>query len=160
MRFQVEARLDSIEQAVVNIDQYETMDETEIIFRPGQNVLGKHAKDALDKLATPLKNQRGYIIEVQGFSSGASQTDIDNSQRIAETVVRFLVINDDIPVYRIYQFGLGNGPPQASAEGKATRTHASKVEINVRKNAGKMILSLRDKDSSQIRHQDQAVSQV
>ena len=73
-------------------------------------MLSKNAKDALDDMATPLKDHRGYIVEVQGFSSGHGQTAIATSQKMADAVVRYLVLNHDIPVYRIYVVGMGNAP--------------------------------------------------
>jgi len=87
-------------------------------------------------LATPLKNQRGYIIEVQGFSSGRGQAAIATSQKMADSVVRYLVLNHDVPVYRIYVVGMGNAPlPNASEEGKtAKRTSGGRVEISLLKN--------------------------
>src|SRR5205823_8891128 len=105
---QANTRLTTVEQVVTNIDQYKPSTQTEIRFRPGQSVLSQNAKDALDQMATPLKSQRGYIIEVQSFSSGRGQTAIANSQKMAESVVRYLVLNHDIPVYRIYLVGMGN----------------------------------------------------
>ena len=48
-------------------------------------------------MAGGVKGQRGYIIEVQGFSSGKGQTAITNSQKMAESVVRYLVLNHEIP---------------------------------------------------------------
>ena len=95
---------------VSNIDQYKASNQTEIRFRPGQTVLSKNAKDALDQMAGGVKGQRGYIIEVQGFSSGKGQTAITTSQKMAESVVRYLVLNHEIPVYRIYLVGMGNAP--------------------------------------------------
>jgi flagellar motor protein MotB len=63
-------RVTTDETVVGNIDQYKSGAQTEIRFRPGQTVLSKQAKDALDDLAAQVKGQHGYIIEVQGFSSG------------------------------------------------------------------------------------------
>src|SRR5690242_6274622 len=71
-------RITNVEQVVGNIDQYTPSTQTEIRFKPGQTVLSKAAKDALDEMATPLKSQRGYIVEVQGFSSGHGQVAIQN----------------------------------------------------------------------------------
>src|SRR5579885_1395457 len=128
-------RLTTVEQVVGNIDQYTPSTQTEIRFKPGQTVLSKAAKDALDEMATPLKSQRGYIVEVQGFSSGHGQAAIQNSQKMAESVVRYLVLNHDIPVYRIYLVGMGNAPTQATAgDGKAKRTTGGRVEISLLKN--------------------------
>jgi len=97
---QASTRIQTVETVVGNIDQYKTSNQTEIRFRPGQSVLSKNAKDALDEMANGVKGQRGYIIEVQGFSSGKGQIAISNSQKMAESVVRYLVLNHEIPVYR------------------------------------------------------------
>ncbi len=107
---QVTTRIQTVETVVSNIDQYKASNQTEIRFRPGQTVLSKTAKDALDEMASTVKGQRGYIIEVQGFSSGKGQTAIENSQKMAESVVRYIVLNHEIPVYRIYLVGMGNAP--------------------------------------------------
>jgi outer membrane protein OmpA-like peptidoglycan-associated protein len=105
---QATARIQTVETVVGNIDQYKASNQTEIRFRPGQTVLSKNAKDALDEMANTVKGQRGYIIEVQGFSSGKGQIAIQNSQKMAESVVRYMVLNHEIPVYRIYLVGMGN----------------------------------------------------
>jgi outer membrane protein OmpA-like peptidoglycan-associated protein len=134
---QANTRLTTVEQVVGNIDQYKPTNQTEIRFRPGQAVLSKNAKAALDDLAMPLKNQRGYIIEVQGFSSGRGQAAIATSQKMADSVVRYLVLNHDIPVYRIYVVGMGNAPVQTAnaEEGKtAKRTSGGRVEVSLLKN--------------------------
>jgi len=134
---QANTRLNTVEQVVTNIDQYQPSTQTEIRFRSGQSVLSKRAKEALDDMATPLKSQRGYIIEVQGFSSGHGQAAIANSQKMAESVVRYLVLNHEIPVYRIYLLGMGNAPMQATnTEGeKPRRTSGGRVEISLLKNS-------------------------
>lgn len=131
---QATTRLQTVEKVVGNIDQYQPTTQTEIRFRPGQSVLSKRAKEALDEMATPLKSQRGYIIEVQGFSSGHGQAAIANSQKMAESVVRYLVLNHEIPVYRIYLLGMGNAPAQATNGTKARRTNGGRVEISLLKN--------------------------
>ena len=120
---------------VGNIDQYKASNQTEIRFRPGQTVLSKNAKDALDTMAGGVKGQRGYIIEVQGFSSGKGQTAITNSQKMAESVVRYLVLNHEIPVYRIYLVGMGNAPaPSTDDTAKTKRISGGRVEISLLKN--------------------------
>jgi outer membrane protein OmpA-like peptidoglycan-associated protein len=133
---QAHTRLNTVEQVVTNIDQYQASTQTEIRFKPGQTLLSKNAKEALDEMATPLKSQRGYIIEVQGFSSGHGQTAIGNSQKMAESVVRYLVLNHEIPVYRIYLVGMGNAPAQATASdgSKPKRISGGRVEISLLKN--------------------------
>ena len=130
---QATTRVSSAEQMVGNLDRYKGGAQTEIRFRPGQSVLSKQAKDALDQMAAPLKDQRSYIIEVHGFAAGSGQAAIANSRMMANSVVRYLVFNHHIPVYRIYAVGMGNTP--ASGEGTtAKHTSGGRVEVNVLKN--------------------------
>jgi outer membrane protein OmpA-like peptidoglycan-associated protein len=134
---QAHTRLNTVEKVVTNIDQYQPSAQTEIRFKPGQTVLSQAAKTALDDMATPLKNQRGYVVEVQGFSSGHGQVAIANSQKMAESVVRYLALNHDIPIYRIYLVGMGNAPvPATSTEGEAKpkRITGGRVEVSLLKN--------------------------
>jgi outer membrane protein OmpA-like peptidoglycan-associated protein len=120
-------RVSADETEVSNLDQYKAGAQTELHFRPGQTALSKQAKDALDQIAAQLKGQHGYILEVQGFSSGRGQIAIANSRKMANAVVRYLVENQEIPAYRIYALGLGN--PSAERQ-----TAGSRVELSVMKN--------------------------
>jgi len=130
---QASTRVSTAQQTVGNLDQYKGGTQTEIRFRPGQSVLSKQSKDALDQMATPLKDQHNYIIEIHGFAAGSGQAAIANSRMMADSVVRYLVQTDQIPVYRIYAVGMGNAP--VAGEGTTTR-HVSggRVEIDVLKN--------------------------
>jgi outer membrane protein OmpA-like peptidoglycan-associated protein len=129
---QATTRIQTVETVVSNIDQYKASNQTEIRFRAGQTVLSKNAKDALDEMAGGVKGQRGYIIEVQGFSSGHGQAAIESSQKMAESVVRYLVLNHEIPVYRIYLVGMGNAP--AADEADKAKHSGGRVEISLLKN--------------------------
>ena len=131
---QVTTRVQTVETVVSNIDQYKAQNQTEIRFRPGQTVLSKNAKDALDQMAGNLKGQRGYIIEVQGFSSGRGQAAITTSQKMAESVVRYLVLNHEIPVYRIYLVGMGNAPAATDEASKSKHVSGGRVEVSLLKN--------------------------
>lgn len=127
---QASTRVSSAEQMVGNLDQYKGSAQTEIRFRPGQTVLSKTAKDALDQMAVPLKDQRGYIIEVRGFAPGQGQAAIRSSQKMADSVVRYLVLTHNIPVFRIYVMSMGN----AAVTGEAKNSSGARVEVNVLKN--------------------------
>jgi outer membrane protein OmpA-like peptidoglycan-associated protein len=147
---QANTRLTTVEQVVTNIDQYQATTQTEILFKPGQTVLSQNAKTALDEMATPLKDQRGYVVEVQGFSSGHGQVAIANSQKMAESVVRYLALNHDIPIYRIYLVGMGNAPaPTTTADGeKPKRITGGRVEISLLKNNLEQLASTTNQDQA------------
>jgi outer membrane protein OmpA-like peptidoglycan-associated protein len=146
---QVTARVQTVESVVSNIDQYKASNQTEILFRSGQTVLSKNAKDAIDQMATAVKGQRGYIFEVQGFASGKGQIAIENSQKMAESVVRYLVLTHEIPVYRIYLVGMGNAPAPADDTTKTTHVHGGRVEISLLKNDLEQLASTGTPDQAQ-----------
>lgn len=132
---QASTRLNSVQQTVGTLDQYQPVSDTEIRFRPGQQVLSSKAKEALDQIADQMKSQRGFVVQIQGFSSGRGQTAISSSQGMADSVVRYLVINHDVPLYRIYTVGLGNAPAKTTAESTPQkRIRGGRVEISVLKN--------------------------
>ena len=96
-------RTDALGNTVGNLDQYQTVSSTSVKFAAGRTTLGPTGKSDLDALATTLSGEKGYIIEVQGYSKGGVQT----SQAMADSVVRYLVTEHQVPVYRIYKSGLG-----------------------------------------------------
>lgn len=108
-------RTDSLGNTVGNLDQYQTVSATSVRFASGRTTLGPTGKSDLDSLATTLAGEKGYIIEVQGYSRSGVQT----SQAMADAVVRYLVTEHQVPVYRIYRTGLGKNTAQPTGEEKA-----------------------------------------
>jgi outer membrane protein OmpA-like peptidoglycan-associated protein len=131
---QASTHLQSVSHVVENLDQYQSADQVEIRFRAGAATLSKSAKDALDQLAETMKDKKGYVVEIQGFTPGRGAASIQQSQHLADSVVRYLVINHQIPVYRIYELGLGNAKMQA-ASADAKPVHGSRVEVTLLKNS-------------------------
>src|ERR1700728_5108388 len=97
---QASTRVASVEQMVSSLDQYKGDAQTEVRFRPGQSLLSKSAKDALDQMAAPLKDQRSYIIEVRGFAAGHGAAAIASSRARRDSVGCGLVLNHAPSVYR------------------------------------------------------------
>ena len=98
---------------VGNLDHYQQVNDTEIRFRSGQTVLNARAKDALAQIASQVQGQKGYIIEVTGYSHLRGQAGIRTSQRMAEAVARYLA-EHQVPVYRIHEVAMGNAAPKDS----------------------------------------------
>jgi outer membrane protein OmpA-like peptidoglycan-associated protein len=121
-------RVASLERVTGNQAEYKGSAKTEIRFRPGQSLLSKNAKHALDQMAAPLKDQNGYIIEVRGFAPGRGHAAVVSSKKMADSVVRYLVLSQKIPVHRIYVMNLGNPGLKASASNRANR---GRVEVSV-----------------------------
>jgi len=107
---------------VTNLDQYQQITDTELHFRSSQTSLNAKAKEALDQVATQLEGQKGYIVEVQGYSRARGQAGIQKSQDMADAVVRYLVVDHHVPVYRIYRLAMGNAPREETTESSNSGT--------------------------------------
>jgi outer membrane protein OmpA-like peptidoglycan-associated protein len=96
-------RTDQLNGTVSNLDQYQQVTSTDVKFAAGRTALGPQGKSDLDDMATKLSGEKGYIIEVQGYSRHG----VAASQAMADSVVRYLVTEHQVPLYRIYRTGLG-----------------------------------------------------
>jgi len=117
-------RTNALGNTVGNLDQYQTVSSTSVKFAAGHTTLGPTAKSDLDALATTLANEKGYIIEVQGYSKAGVQT----SQAMADSVARYLVTEHQVPVYRIYKTGLGKNSAQP-ADGEQALVNGVRVTL-------------------------------
>ena len=133
-----------MQTAVTDLDQYQPSTDAELRFPTGQTTLGAKAKAELDQIADAVKDQRGYIIEVQGFAPGNSQASIASSQKLTDSVVAYLVADHQIPVYRIHTLAEGNAKVTPSSQGQQTDSsgkpvkpyHGARVEVTVLKDTG------------------------
>ncbi len=130
--------VDRLNTTVNGLDQYKQISDAEIPFRGGSPVLSEDARGQLDQLAANLAGHQGYIIEMEARSPGAGSAGIQSSQRLAESVERYMVAEHQIPVYRMHFVALGNTPP-AAAEGddsaKPERVRKSTVHIRLMENS-------------------------
>ncbi len=128
---QASGRTDKLNSTVSNLDQYQKVNDTELLFRAGQTALNAKAKLALDQIATQLQGQKGYVVEVEGFSRVRGSAGVASSQHMADAVVRYLVVNHQIPIYRIHQLALGN----AKLEEGAPASYGNAVRVSVMQNS-------------------------
>lgn len=135
-------RVDQINTKVNGVDQYRPVSEMDVAFRGGQPILSSDAKKQLDDLAGGLSGHQGYIIEVEAHSPAHGSLGIQNSQRLAEAVNRYLV-EHDIPVYRLHAVALGNAQGANDQDAKPVRT--SSVHLRLMENS----LAARDTASPQ-----------
>jgi outer membrane protein OmpA-like peptidoglycan-associated protein len=117
-------RTDALGNTVTNLDQYQTVSSTSVKFAAGRTTLGPTAKSDLDALATTLSGEKGYIIEVQGYSKAGVQS----SQAMADSVVRYLVTEHQVPVYRIYKTGLGKNTAK-TADGEQAIVNGVRITL-------------------------------
>lgn len=127
---QASAQTAQLDNTVNNLDQYHKVNDLEIRFRPGQLELNSRAKDALSQLASQIQGQKGYIIEITGYSHYRGQAGIRTSQHMADAVYRYLA-EHQIPVYRMHHVAMGNAPMSDNE----TVRRGSVVQVSVMQNS-------------------------
>jgi outer membrane protein OmpA-like peptidoglycan-associated protein len=134
---QASGKVDQINGTVNGLDNYAQKNTVSIAFRRGSTTLSTSDKKQLDDLATNLSGHQGYLLEVEAHAPGAGSAGIQNSNRLAEAVKRYLVTQHDIPVYRMHSVALGNAPVSAAETGdtKATPVRTSYVELRLMENS-------------------------
>jgi outer membrane protein OmpA-like peptidoglycan-associated protein len=134
---QASGKVDQINGTVNGLDKYNQKNTVSIAFHHGSSVLSADDKKQLDDLATNLSGHQGYLLEVEAHAPGAGSVGIQNSNRLAEAVKRYLVTEHEIPVYRMHSVALGNAPVSAADTGdtKATPVRTSYVELRLMENS-------------------------
>lgn len=128
-------RVDQIHTTVNGLDQYKPVSEADVPFRGGAPVLSPAAKQQLDQIVAAVNGRQGYIIEVEAHSPARGAAGIQNSQKLASVVNRYLV-EHDIPVYRLHAVALGNAQLQtASADQETKPVRSSSVHLRVMENS-------------------------
>jgi outer membrane protein OmpA-like peptidoglycan-associated protein len=134
---QASGHVDQVNQTVNGLDQYKQVTDLEIRFHAGSPALTADARAKLDDLAANLSGREGYIVEMEAHSPLAGSAGIQNSQRFAESVERYLVTEHQIPVYRMHFVALGNAQTQASGDEnqKPERVRTSSVHLMLMENS-------------------------
>lgn len=110
---------------VANLDQYSEVSALSVPFVKGRTSLSVKAKANLDDVATKLAAEKGYIVEVQGYSRNG----VGSSQAMADSVVRYLVTAHQVPIYRIYRTGLGKTKQVAAADGEKPLVNGVRITV-------------------------------
>jgi outer membrane protein OmpA-like peptidoglycan-associated protein len=116
------------------LDDYQVQNTTSVLFRVGSAVLSPQAKQQLDQIAQQALQAKGYVLEVGGFASADGSVEANRrlSQRRADTVIRYLVENHQIPLRRIVTpYGYGESNPVAENNSREGREQNRRVEVKV-----------------------------
>src|SRR5450755_3168503 len=131
-------RVDTLTNAVINLDNYHPVVETAVHFGFNRDNLTKEAKEAIDELAASVAGTKGYIITVEGAtdSVGSSDYNYDLSQRRANAVIQYLAAEKSVPAYKIYLIGLGKDKPVESNKTRDGRAKNRRVDVRLMTNTG------------------------
>ena len=126
-------------ERINSIDEYTPEQSINVNFKASSAVLTPEAKTALDGVAAYAKNAKGFLIEVTGYAYESRNKNVNRqlSERRAESVVRYLVENHNIPLRRITTpFGYGAMNPLNENKTRADRAENRRAEVRVLVNRG------------------------
>jgi outer membrane protein OmpA-like peptidoglycan-associated protein len=118
-------RTEALHGTVTNLDQYSEVTSTPVAFPRGRTTLGTKAKADLDEVANKLGTEKGYILEVQGYSRAG----VGTSTAMADAVVRYLVTEHQVPIYKIYRSGMGKASAKSTPDGETTIANGVRVTL-------------------------------
>ncbi|HEY1807289.1 MAG TPA: OmpA family protein [Acidobacteriaceae bacterium] len=121
-------KTEQLGQTVAGIDQFHPISNVDINFRASQTILNQKAKDALDQVVSQMQGQKGYVVEVAGYTRMRGMSGIQHSQRMADAVVRYLA-EHQIPVWRIHEIAMGNAPLSSDNNGESKPGSVVRVSL-------------------------------
>ena len=80
-----------------------------------------------------MKSDKRFFIAVEGYTDkvGSAGYNENLSRRRANSVVEYLVAQDEIPVYRIHMVGLDERNPVDAGRNRAANARNRRVEVKV-----------------------------
>jgi len=127
---QVKAEDAAMGKRFSELDVYDVKGEATVLFDVNSAKLSEKGKKDLKAMAADAKNIKGYMIQVAGYtdSTGGADLNQDLSDTRAESVVVYLRVSCEVPIYRmVYPAAMGMSRPVASnetAKGKAENRRA------------------------------------
>jgi outer membrane protein OmpA-like peptidoglycan-associated protein len=122
-------------QKLSNLDSYKAVDTSSINFKLNSAELNDEAKATLDQLASKVKDSKGYVLEIQGFTdkTGNDSHNFGLSQGRSASVVRYLSQQHQVPLFRMFILGLGSSKEVESNKTRKGRAANRRVEITLLK---------------------------
>ena len=130
-------RVTNLAGTVENLDNYKPVSETTVLFGFNRAELTPKDKETIDDFGKQLKDQKHYIIEVEGYTdaTGSAEYNYQLSRRRADAVIRYLAQKYDVPPFRIFLLGLGKDSPVAQNTNAEGRAKNRRVDVRLMTNS-------------------------
>jgi len=123
----------AVKQEVENADNFQSVKKATVLFGFDQSKLTKEDIETLDNLAQNLSGMKHYVVEVRGFTDnvGQKQYNLQLSRKRADAVVRYLTLEKQIPLVRVYAVGYGEDGPVAPNKTRHEREENRRVDVSI-----------------------------
>jgi outer membrane protein OmpA-like peptidoglycan-associated protein len=123
----------SLQTSLQNLDNYRLVNTQQVYFKTGRSVLDKQAQADLDAAIQNIMNMRNYVVEVEGFAdrTGNKDYNVNLSHKRADSVVRYLTVNHNIPLRAVRELGVGSDFPDAVNKTRDDRKKNRRVDVKI-----------------------------
>jgi outer membrane protein OmpA-like peptidoglycan-associated protein len=123
----------AVKQEVENADNFQSIKKATILFGIDKSKLTQEDIETLDSLAQTVSGMKHYVIEIRGFTDnrGPKQYNLQLSRKRADAVVRYLTLDKQIPLVRVYQAGYGEDDPAAPNKTRDGREQNRRVDVSI-----------------------------
>jgi len=123
----------TLQTSLQNLDNYNLSNTVQVFFKVGQSTLAPEGKEQLDQAVANAGNMHNYVIEVEGFAdrTGSKAYNLDLARRRADTVVRYLTVDKNIPLRDVRMLGVGSEFPNADNKTRAARKENRRVDVKI-----------------------------
>jgi len=134
---QASNRVTSLAGTVENLDNYQSVADTTVLFGFDKAELTRKDKQTLDDFAAQLQSQKHYIVQVEGYTDSTGPVDYNYqlSQRRADVVIQYLAQKYSVPAHKIFLIGLGKDNPVAQNTSSAGRAKNRRVDVRLMANS-------------------------
>jgi len=130
---QANTHITTLDQQFQNRNQYKPVSEQAIPFAFNSAKLPKDQTAALDEVAQKLKSSPNTILVLEGRTDNAGDPlyNIELGDKRVDSVVRYLVVEQGVPMQQIYKMSYGEDKPVAPNNTKEGRKQNRAVVIHV-----------------------------
>jgi len=123
----------AVKQEVENADNFQSVKKATILFGFDQSKLTSEDIETLDSLAQAVSGMKHYVLEVRGFTDdvGPKPYNLALSRKRADAVVRYLTLDKQIPLVRVYVAGYGEQDPAAPNKTRSGREQNRRVDVSI-----------------------------
>ena len=122
-----------VREELKNSDNFQTLRTETVLFGFNRSNLDQNAQQKLADIASLVSGKKRFIIEVQGYTdrTGPAAYNLELSRRRANAVVRYLTLEEKVPLARVFRIGYGEDAPAASNDTRQGREQNRRVEVRV-----------------------------
>jgi OmpA-OmpF porin, OOP family len=116
-----------------SVDNYQPNQKVAVLFPFNSARLTQEGKNELDQFAQSIQVQKHYAIQVQGYTdtTGSESYNLALSRRRADAVVRYLTLNYNVPLVKVYMLGYGEASPAAPNNTREGRKENRRVQLTL-----------------------------